>query len=374
MATRDLHARRDEGIEGSKKTMSDNPKRLDADQLLDGVRLLIIGGTGFLGKIFWAMMLDRYPQVGKIYLVVRSKKNETSEQRFWNSVAPNGSLTTLRERYGDQFEAFLREKIVPIDGDVGRAECGIDPTLISSLKGTIDAVVNVAGVVDFNPPLDEAIDANAFGAMNLISLARKLGDTPIFHTSTCYVAGSRVGPIYEVDPCDVPFPRAADLGAEAWSPEREVSECLELVAQARKRLNDAFRQSEFEEKARENLRRKGEPLHGKVFDEELANVRRKFINERLIEAGLDRANHWGWPNIYTYTKSIGEQLISKSGLPFTITRPACSESCSRFPSPVGTRASTPQRRSSSSRSWAPSSFREETFRSILSLPTWCARG
>ena len=59
--------------------------------------------------------------------------------------------------------------------------------------GRIDAVVNVAGVVDFNPPLDEALDANAFGPTNLVNLARALGDAPLYHTSTCYTAGRRPG-------------------------------------------------------------------------------------------------------------------------------------------------------------------------------------
>ena len=313
--------------------MSEQVALLEPDKLLDGVRLVVIGGTGFLGKIFWVMLLARYPKVGKIYLVVRGKKTQTSEHRFWTSVATNECLRPLREQHGDNFEQFLRDKVVPIDGDVSRPLCGLDPQLVGSLKGTIDVLVNVAGVVDFNPPLDEAIDANAFGARNLISLARALGDTPIYHTSTCYVAGVKAGLVREVHPCDSPFPRHEELGKDAWDPDREVNECLEIIAQARKRCDDAFRQSEFAEKAKDQLQRKGEPLHGRIFDEELANVRRKFLAGKLIEAGLDRASHWGWPNIYTYTKSIGEQLIAKSGLPFTIVRPACSESCSRFPFP-----------------------------------------
>ena len=41
--------------------------------------------------------------------------------------------------------------------------------------------------------------------------------------------------------------------------------------------------------------------------------------------------HWGWPNTYTYTKSIGEQLIARSGLPNTIVRPACCETTVHYP-------------------------------------------
>jgi long-chain acyl-CoA synthetase len=236
---------------------------------------------------------------------------------------------------------------------MGRPLCGIDTHLVGAIAGTIDAVVNVAGVVDFNPPLDEAIAANAFGAQNLVARARARAGhasngtsngangharppgrprrAAIYHTSTCYVAGTRTGPIYEDDPRTFPFPRSGELGAQAWDPEREIAECLDLVAQAQHRADDAFRQSEFAEIARKNLAARGEPVHGPAYDAELAKVKRRFVADRVIESGLDRATHWGWPNIYTYTKSIGEQVIAKSGLPFTIARPACCESCEEFP-------------------------------------------
>jgi long-chain acyl-CoA synthetase len=320
--------------------------KLDVARVVEGSRLVILGGTGFLGKVFWSMLLDRYPGVGRIFLVVRPRGGgragapapvlasavaTTPEKRFWSEVATSETLLPLRTRHGDGFEAFLRAKVQPIDGDMGRPLCGLDEGLVGELRGTIDAVINVAGVVDFNPPLDEALDANAFGAQNLVALARALGGAPVFHTSTCYVAGSRKGPVREEDPREHPFPRADELGAELWDPEREIAEGLDLIAQARHRCEDAFRQSEFAEASRKNLLSRGEPVHGEPYERELARVKRRFMTELLVEAGLDRATHWGWPNIYTYTKSIGEQVIARSGLPFTIARPACCETTIAYP-------------------------------------------
>ncbi|MFO0679127.1 MAG: AMP-binding protein [Polyangiaceae bacterium] len=305
---------------------------LDVQGLLDGTRFVFLGGTGFLGKVMLAMLLDRYPSIGKIFLLVRSSKKQTTEERFWKDIATSRCFEPLREKYpGPQFEEFLKSKIVPIDGDVGRPNCGIEPGLLKDLKGTLDAVVNVAGVVDFNPPLDEALDANAFGTKNVVDLAKTLGDTPLFHTSTCYVAGRRKGPIFEVPPGEYPYPRCDELGRDAWDPEREVAECLELVAQAKHRSEDAFRKSEFREKALKNLRDRGEPSEGPAYESEYAKVKRKYVSDMLVEVGKDRATHWGWPNIYTYTKSIGEQLVAKSGLRFTIARPACCETTVAFP-------------------------------------------
>jgi long-chain acyl-CoA synthetase len=308
---------------------------LDVARTLRGARLLVLGGTGFLGKVFWSMLLHRYPDVERIYLVVRPKTGGTPEGRFWRDVATSEAVAPLQRLHGDRFEAFLREKIVPIDGDMGRPLCGLDAELLREIAGTIDAVINVAGVVDFNPPLDEAIAANAFGAQNLVSLGRALATearpTALYHTSTCYVAGTRPGPIYEEDPRVHPFPRAGELDASLWDPDREIAECLDLIAQAQHRADDAFRQSEFAEVARKNLATRGEPMHGPAYEAELARVKRRFVSDRVIEGGLDRATHWGWPNIYTYTKSIGEQVIARSGLRFTLARPACCESCVEYP-------------------------------------------
>ena len=111
------------------------------------------------------------------------------------------------------------------------------------------------------PPNGEARDADAQkrGAQNGTAWTRRR--TAIYHTSTCYVAGSRTGPIYEDDPRTHPFPRAEELGADAWDPDREIAECLDLVAQARHRSDDAFRQSEVRRgRAQEPLASRGEPV------------------------------------------------------------------------------------------------------------------
>src|SRR5271170_6733238 len=78
---------------------------LDVDARFDGARLLLIGGTGFLGKIFWIMLLDRLPQIGKIFLLVRSSKAQSSDERFWGTVVHSEALAPLRERHGDGLEA-----------------------------------------------------------------------------------------------------------------------------------------------------------------------------------------------------------------------------------------------------------------------------
>ncbi len=311
---------------------------LDPHALLRGARLLVVGGTGFLGKVWLTMLLQTFPEIDHVYLLVRPRRSgglsprEGSEARFWAEIVPNASFDALRAAFpGAAFQDFVRRKITPIPGDVSLPFCGIPDEILGELRGNISALVNASGVVDFDPPLDESLNVNAFGMQNLVSLARTLGDLPFLHTSTCYVAGDRTGQVDEIDPRRFPFPKADKLAVEHWDPEREIAECVDLVENVRHRANDAFRQSAFLDQAKKNLTEKGEPTRGSALADELARVKRRYEEQQLIAAGTERAKYWGWHNIYTYTKSIGEQILCRSGLRFTIVRPAVVESSLSYP-------------------------------------------
>lgn len=314
-------------------TGSDRLAPLQVRSLLAGSRLVVVGGTGFLGKVWLAMVLYHIEEVDHLYLMVRPRKDRNALERFWAEIAPSPVFDPLREKYpGLAFEAFLQQKITPIPGDVGESFAGVPQSLRDHLRGNVTAVVNVAGVVDFNPPLDEALSVNAFGMQQLVALARDLGDVPFLHTSTCYVAGDRTGQVDEVNPQLQPFPKASKLDTRHWSPAREISECEDVIRAVRHRAADAFRQTTFLATARENLEKKGEPGRGSPLEDEVKRVRRAYEEKELIAAGTERAKVWGWHNIYTYTKAIGEQILCESGLQFTICRPAVIESAVLFPS------------------------------------------
>ncbi|MEE2829228.1 MAG: AMP-binding protein, partial [Myxococcota bacterium] len=313
--------------------MSEGKGPLSVAALLAEARLLVIGGTGFLGKVWLSMLLHRFPEIEHIYLVVRPKGDLDSEARFWGEIVPSRVFDPLRLQHpGPAYEEFLRAKVTPIPGDVAQPFAGISEETRNKLRGRISALVNAAGVVDFNPPLDEALDVNAFGMQSLVNLAQDLGDSlPVLHTSTCYVAGTRTGQVDEVHPCEFPFPRADELEPSHWSPNQEIAECVDVVKHVRHRTDDAFRRSAFLAEARKRLTERGEPTRGSALELELQKVQRHFEEQELSVAGRERANFWGWPNTYTYTKSIGEQVLAGSGLPFAIVRPAVIESSLSYP-------------------------------------------
>lgn len=317
-------------------------ERLNIRELMSGRRFLVMGGTGFLGKVWLSMVLHRFPDIDHVYLVVRQRMRadgsirQTSEARFWSEVATSAVFDPIREQHpGTAFEQFIREKITPIPGDVTLEFAGVPEAVRDELRGTVDVLVNSAGVVDFNPPLDYSLNVNAFGMQNLIALSKDLctdeKQIRFMHTSTCYVAGDRTGQVDEVDPRKFPFPKAGDLDPKHWSPAREIAECLDLVDNVRHRAEDAFRQSAFLDEAKKSLRSKKEPARGSALKDELGKVRRRYEEKQLIDGGTERAQYWGWHNIYTYTKSIGEQILCESGLVFSINRPAVIESALTYP-------------------------------------------
>ena len=72
---------------------------LDVSAQLGGRRLVVIGGTGFLGKVFWTFLLSKYPDVGHLYLVVRERDKQNARERFWNEIAKNDCLNALQEEH-----------------------------------------------------------------------------------------------------------------------------------------------------------------------------------------------------------------------------------------------------------------------------------
>ena len=317
---------------------------------LRGARLVVLGGTGFLGKVFWSMLLDRYPGVGRIYLLVRPKDGGRRRR------SASGATSRRARRSGRCGAARRRLRGVPPREDRPHRRRHGQPALRPRRGARPRAARDDRrrGQRRRRRRLQPAARRGARRQRVRRAEPRRARARPRRRARSCTraPATSRArarGPSTRTTRASIPFPRADELGAELWDPDREIAECLDLIAQAKHRCDDAFRQSEFAEEARKNLASRGEPRTGAAYERELARVKRKFVSDRLIEAGLDRATHWGWPNIYTYTKSIGEQVIARSGLPLHHRAARVLRVDARVPvRRRGTRASTRARRSSTS--------------------------
>jgi long-chain acyl-CoA synthetase len=74
-------------------------------------------------------------------------------------------------------------------------------------------------------------------------------------------------------------------------------------------------------------RRNGEEPPASEIDNLIRKNRMRWLRNHLTQAGTRRAKHFGWPNTYTFTKSLGESLLATRGadLPIAIARPSIVE-------------------------------------------------
>lgn len=61
------------------KTKSNIKRNISLKNTFKGKNFFITGGTGYLGKITIDKLLRSYPDIGKIYVMVRAKGNLTAK-------------------------------------------------------------------------------------------------------------------------------------------------------------------------------------------------------------------------------------------------------------------------------------------------------
>jgi alcohol-forming fatty acyl-CoA reductase len=299
-------------------------ERLSMRESLAGKRVLLIGFTGFIGKVWLAKILEEVPETAKVYLLIRRQRSTTARRRFEKIVAESPLFENLHARHGDDFGAFLSEKIEVIEGDVTQPDLGIAPATFERMKSDLDLVINSSGLTDFNPDLRQALSINIDGTLHLIDFLRRCGRAALLHLSTCYVVGFRDGRIAEAITPNYTPKRLADFDAEA-----EYESLRRLAAEIESRAESP----EISERLRRQVLNKGRKLSDTELEAQVRKQRQRWTRDELIEAGMRRARELGWPNTYTFTKSLAESLIAKLGadLPVAVVRPSIVETSTHDP-------------------------------------------
>ncbi|MBI1898906.1 MAG: SDR family oxidoreductase [Acidobacteria bacterium] len=273
---------------------------MDATQTLSQHSILLTGANGFVGKVLLGLVLDRFPEARHLYILMRSKRTVSAAERFESEVLTSPPLRDIVARRGLQ---PVRRTITILEGDISQSACGLRADDIARLEG-VSLIINCAGLVEFLPPVTEAFQTNVDGVEHVIELAKRLG-AKLLHVSTCFVCGEGDGLVEETEPVLGFYPGRKGPDDTSFDHRREIAWCRE---RARRIIEDT-------------------QLAGEAPDS-------RAVAQRLIDLGSQRAKQWGWVNTYTYSKSLGEQLIaSEPGLEFTLVRPAIVESALEFPFP-----------------------------------------
>jgi long-chain acyl-CoA synthetase len=306
---------------------------LSPTEIFNDRKIFLIGSTGFLGKVTLSMLLHGFPNIGRVYVTVRARSQEESEARFWNSVITAPPFDPLRERYGSALDGFIRDKVVVLGGDIAETNLGYTEEQAQAIADDIDVVLNSAGNVTFNPTLESALRTNVVGTQNVIAFAKRMKRPALIHVSTCFVAGNRSGPVWENDPVVGYFPRKPELPGVEFEVEQEIRDCAKLAERVREEARDAMMVARFRELARKRLNEENRDADDPdALGLAVARERKVWTRTRLTDLGVERAAWWGWPNIYTYTKALGEQLVAaESGMVRSIVRPSIVESALAYP-------------------------------------------
>jgi len=301
--------------------------RLSVRETLAQRNILLIGVTGFIGKVWLVDLLENIPNIGKVTLLIRRNRTTSAQRRFEKIVEESPTFDKLQERYGRNLGAFLREKVEVVEGDVSLPGLGLDAAVQEALARSVDLIVNSAGLTDFNPDLRDALSSNVDSALHLLEFLRRCEHAGLMHLSTCYVVGMRDGRVTE-ELQDNYNP----AGDAAFDAEREVAALRETI----ERIEARSESPELAKALRRQALGRGVDESAAPLDElqgVLKRNRARWARNRLVRVAIRRAQHLGWPNIYTFTKSLGESLLSRHGrdLPIAIVRPSIVESSERSP-------------------------------------------
>jgi hypothetical protein len=231
----------------------------------------------------------------------------------------------LAQRHGDGFAAFLRERIEVVDGDVSKPGLGLAPNLRQRLARSLDVIVNSSGLTDFNPDIRDALATNVRATAYTLDFLRECEHAGLLHLSTCYVVGQRDGRVMEELPHNyTPRGLAGYDAAQEW----QRLETLVRDTEARAESPEVTEELRVAAQKKEHA---AKDLHGAALENQIRKNRVRWLRQTLTDAGSDRALELGWPNTYTYTKSLSESLIrnfldANPAAAVAVVRPAIVES------------------------------------------------
>lgn len=239
-----------------------------------GRSIFMTGGTGFVGKVVLYKILKEFPDIRCVYLLMRGKKSRRykrylkPQERLELDVLGSPCFEPLRTSVGDAKWKQLCDKVVAMSGDITEDHVGLSERDRTTVAKEVNLILHLAATVNFNERLDLAVQMNTLGGLRVLALAKTCERLEsMVHVSTCYVNYRRQG--------------------------------------------------------KENLNE--EKMYPLGFDAEGMCKTILNLHPREVEAeGRRLVKELGFPNTYTFTKSMGEQLILKykENVPIAIVRPS----------------------------------------------------
>lgn len=150
--------------------------------------LLLTGATGHVGSALLPLLLA--DPDARVIALVRAKDEAHLAER----------TAALRAKVPG-----AEDRLTAVRGDVTAPGLGLSETDRAALEAEVTALLHSAASVRFDMPQDKAAGENIASTEGMLAFARALADRGrlrrLDHVSTAYVAGRRVGRVFETE-CD----------------------------------------------------------------------------------------------------------------------------------------------------------------------------
>ncbi|KAK4482603.1 hypothetical protein RD792_009767 [Penstemon davidsonii] len=273
-------------------------------EFFQGKNIFITGGTGLVGKAFIEKVL-RSTSVGKIYILIKADDKGTARDRLDKEIINSELFKCLREKHGNSLEEFVKEKLIPVVGNICEPNMGMDSKDALEIKKEVDVIIQSAASTTLNERYDILLDMNVNAPQRLMRFAKTCKHLKLFvHISTAYVNGRKEGLILE---------KPLMMGENG---RKDNSDDDNSSSNSFPRLDLADEIS---------LAMKACRASSPDYD----------VAKYLKRLGQERADLYGWYNAYHSTKAMAEMVLNemRENTPLLIIRPTVIESSYKEPCP-----------------------------------------
>ncbi|KAH8420698.1 hypothetical protein KR222_001728 [Zaprionus bogoriensis] len=139
------------------------------------------GATGFVGKALLEKLLWSFPQIKRVYMLIRPKAGLTAAERF-QQFLQNGIFLRLRNSFPERLK-----KIAYFPGNIEDDNFGLNAADRRELCAQVNIIFHSAATVRFNECLKVAARVNSVATYNLLEMCREMEHLKSFlYVSTAY--------------------------------------------------------------------------------------------------------------------------------------------------------------------------------------------
>ncbi|XP_011053043.1 PREDICTED: putative fatty acyl-CoA reductase CG5065 [Acromyrmex echinatior] len=144
--------------------------------------IFITGGTGFLGKMLIEKLLRSCPDISMIYVMVRSQKDKSPENRLDEMLE-----SPLYDRVKKEVPNF-HKKIVPIIGDSNIKDLGLSESDRNMLISKVSIIFHMAANMQFYGKIKISTIVNIDATATILKLAKRMPNLKSFiHVSLRFI-------------------------------------------------------------------------------------------------------------------------------------------------------------------------------------------